>query len=203
MDRKSHWEKVYTDKSPMEVSWYQKEPELSLQLIDDSRIKKDDPVIDIGGGASTLTRCLNRKGYSHLAVLDISARALDWAQKQLGSEADKVEWIESDVTEFSSSHSYVLWHDRAVFHFLTDAGDRKKYVEVLSRTLVDEGQLIIAAFSIGGPTRCSGLDIVQYDAQKLSQELGNGFQLVDERSELHVTPGETEQQFTYYRFVRV
>jgi ubiquinone/menaquinone biosynthesis C-methylase UbiE len=202
MNRKSHWEKVYSDKSPLEVSWYQKAPELSLQLIRDSGIKKDEPLIDVGGGASILVDRLHTEGFNHLAVLDISAKALAWAQKQLGEAAEKVEWFESDVTEFAAPHPFMLWHDRAVFHFLTKAVDRKRYVEVLKRTLAAEGHLIIAAFAIGGPTRCSGLDIVQYDARKLSAELGTEFQLVEECSELHITPGSSEQQFTYFRFVR-
>lgn len=202
MNRKSHWEKIYADKSPTEVSWYQKEPELSLRLIHNSGIARDEPVIDVGGGASLLVNRLSEEGFRHLAVLDISERALAGAREQLGDRASAVEWFDADVTRFVSPHPFMLWHDRAVFHFLTELADRHKYVDVLKRTLVKGGHLIMAAFAIGGPTKCSGLDIVQYDADKLCKELGDEFRLVEECSETHITPGDSKQRFAYFHFIR-
>jgi SAM-dependent methyltransferase len=200
---KAHWDRAYTDRSPVDVSWYQKEPTLSLELIRDSGVPKDAPLIDIGGGASTLVDRLWADGFSRLAVLDISATALAHAQRRIREHAGTIEWYEADVTEFSAPHPFVLWHDRATLHFLVDSEDRRRYMEVLKRSLTDHGHVIIATFAIGGPTRCSGLDIVQYDARKLSRELGDDFRLVAERSEVHITPAKTEQRFSYFHFVRI
>lgn len=201
-DRKDHWENIYKDKSPQEVSWYVTEPVLSMQMIHNSLLALDAPIIDVGGGASVLVDHLCLEGYSCVSVLDISANALAWARSRLGDSAGSVEWYEDDVTCFKPPHQYSLWHDRAVFHFLTDEADRRSYVEVLRRALESRGQVIIAAFAIGGPTQCSGLDIVQYDAEKLQAELGEAFELVEESSELHVTPANKEQEFSYFRFVK-
>ncbi len=202
MDKKAHWEGVYGNKSPLEVSWYQAEPGLSLQLIHRTNLPKGAPMIDIGGGASMLVDRLYEQGHRNLAVLDISAQALDCAKARLGSKANDVDWFEADVTSFIAPRQFNLWHDRAVFHFLTEASDRKKYVATLKRTLRPDGHLIIAAFAIGGPQKCSGLDIVQYDAEKLSAELGEGFSLEEEASEVHITPANREQKFAYFRFIK-
>ena len=202
MNRKAHWDEVYSNKSPLEVSWYQKEPALSLQLIDNTGISTDAAIIDIGGGASTLVDHLNERNYKHLAILDISGNALAYAKERLASAADEIEWFESDITTFQSPHQFDLWHDRAVFHFLTEGNDRKRYVKTLKQTLKPGGHLIMAAFAIGGPSKCSGLDIVQYDAEKLLAELGSDFTLVEEDSEVHVTPTEKAQHFAYFRFMK-
>jgi len=201
-DRKSHWENVYGDKSPLEVSWYQQEPALSLRLIRDTGLSHEAPLIDVGGGASLLVDCLCAEGYEHLGVLDISGRALAHARQRLGEKANNIEWYEEDVTLFRPPHRFALWHDRAVFHFLTDAEDRRKYVDTLKCALNPGGHVIIAAFAIGGPAQCSGLDIVQYDAGKLMAELGEDFELVEEAGELHVTPANREQQFMYFHCIR-
>jgi len=202
MDRKQHWENVYTNKSPLEVSWYQTEPRLSLELIQATGIDKGAPVIDVGGGASVLVDRLLAAGYRDLSVLDISGQALAHARKRLGEQAARVEWLEADITTFIPPHPYHLWHDRAVFHFLTQADDRRRYVDCLQRALVPGGHLILAAFALGGPLKCSNLDIVQYDAMKLSVELGPGFRLIEQRDELHDTPSGKQQKFGYYRFQR-
>ena len=201
-DRKAHWEKVYGQKSPLEVSWYQKEPVLSLELILRSGVARDDSVIDVGGGASTLVDSLISTGFRNISVLDISERALESSKERLGDDARLVEWIESDITEFKSRHDYALWHDRAVFHFLKEKGDRERYIENLRKFLQPGGHLIIAAFAIGGPERCSGLDIVQYDAEKLMTELGDEFELIEETGEVHVTPASKEQKFSYFRIIK-
>lgn len=202
MDRKEHWEQVYRDKSPLEVSWHQEAPTLSLELIHATGICKDAPIIDIGGGASVLVDRLCAEGFSRLAVLDISPAALAKARRRLGEHARTVEWFVTDVTAFSAPHPFAVWHDRATLHFLTDASDRRKYIEVLKRSLTVDGHVIIATFAVGGPTSCSGLDIVQYDAGRLCLELGDEFRLVDERSELHLTPAGGTQEFAYFRFIR-
>lgn len=201
-DRKAHWENIYKDKSALEVSWYQSEPLLSLRLIHNAQLASDAAIIDVGGGASVLIDHLCDEGCSNVAVLDISANALACAKERLGDKAKNVEWFDEDVTSFNPPHPFSLWHDRAVFHFLTDSSDRHSYVEVLNRALISGGHLIIAAFAIGGPEKCSGLDIVQYDAEKLKAELGDGFELLEELTELHLTPSNAEQQFSYFHFVR-
>jgi SAM-dependent methyltransferase len=201
-DRKAHWEGVYQDKSPLEVSWYQQVPSLSLELIQHAGIAADAPVIDVGGGASVLVDALLTAGYRRVAVLDLSAKALAAARERLGAAAAGVEWIEADITAFAPAHPFALWHDRAVFHFLTAAADRAAYRRVLKQTLPVGGHLIIAAFAVGGPTRCSGLEIVQYDAHRLGSELGEEFESVEQRSEVHITPAGKEQAFNYFRFIR-
>lgn len=201
MKRKQHWENVYADKSPLEVSWYQKQPEISLHLIQNASADNNAAIIDVGGGASTLVDHLQANGYKNIAVLDISEAALKHAQQRLGSTSNDIEWIICDITEYRPSHPVDIWHDRAVFHFLTDEIDRKKYIKALKASLAPGGHLIIAAFAIGGPTRCSGLDIVQYDADKMQAELGADFQLIEQHSETHTTPANASQAFTYYKFV--
>jgi SAM-dependent methyltransferase len=198
-DRKKHWEQVYANKSSLEVSWYQDEPRQSLELIHRSGIGKDAPLIDVGGGASLLIDWLLADGYRQLAVLDISGAALAVVRQRLGERAADIEWHEADVTQFSAPHPFSLWHDRAVFHFLTAAEDRRRYVEVLNRTLVSGGHVVIAAFAPGGPTRCSGLEIVQYDAAKLMAELGPDFRLEEQQTETHLTPAGKEQLFWFFR----
>ncbi len=202
-DRKQHWEQVYAGKSPLEVSWFQVKPEISLKLIQNTGIAKDGFIIDVGGGASVLVDNLLRQGHENLAVLDISAGALAAARERLGERAGDVEWFEADVTRFSPPHAYALWHDRAVFHFLTEQADREKYLRSLEKTLPRGGHIIIAAFAIGGPEKCSGLDIVQYDAPGLLDVLGEGFALVEEMQETHVTPAGGAQEFSYFRLVRL
>jgi 2-polyprenyl-3-methyl-5-hydroxy-6-metoxy-1,4-benzoquinol methylase len=197
--RKTHWEQVYQKKSPSDVSWYQTQPSMSLKLIEDTGIEKHQAIIDVGGGASVLVDYLLKAGFSRLAVLDISAQSLQHAKTRLGENASSIEWYESDVTTFQPLQPYELWHDRAVFHFLTNAEDRNRYVQVLKQALVPNGHLIIATFAIGGPKKCSGLEIVQYDAKSLCAELGEKFELLDVQNETHTTPNNAEQKFTYFR----
>ncbi|MDP1587997.1 MAG: class I SAM-dependent methyltransferase [Prosthecobacter sp.] len=203
MNRAEHWNTVYTTKTPDDVSWHQVRPEVSLGLIERSGINKDAGIIDVGGGASTLVDHLLEAGYSRLAVLDISHAALAHSRTRLGAQAQHVEWLVADVTEFVPPCSFALWHDRAVFHFLTDAADRRKYVEALRRTVPPGGQVIIAAFALHGPVKCSGLEVCRHDATSVCTELGAEFELLEQAEETHHTPWETEQAFGYYRFRRI
>ncbi len=202
MDRKKHWDSVYKNKSPLEVSWFQRQPVISLALIGKYSNSSDDSIIDVGGGASTLSDNLLDGGYRNITLLDISTNALSASKKRLGSKSDFVEWVVEDVTCFIPERKFDIWHDRAVFHFLTDKSDRDKYRQVLDASVKAGGHVIIATFEMGGPDKCSGLDIVQYDAAKLDEELGDGFTLVDEKQEKHVTPAGGEQEFGYYVFIK-
>ena len=202
-DKKSHWEDVYQQKSCSDVSWHQEDPSLSLELIRSTHVTSDEPIIDVGGGASVLVDFLYKEGFANLAVLDISAKALSCAKNRLGDIANTIEWYESDITQFEAPHQFSVWHDRAVFHFLTDESDRKRYIKSLTHALRLGGHLIIAAFAIGGPEKCSGLDIVQYDEEKIVAELGEGFELTEVRNEVHITPANKEQKFMYFHFVKM
>jgi 2-polyprenyl-3-methyl-5-hydroxy-6-metoxy-1,4-benzoquinol methylase len=199
MNKKAHWERIYHDRTPCEVSWYQSETELSLKMIQNAGTPKDASIIDVGGGASILVKNLHGAGYGDLTVLDISERGIAYAKDQMGEDADRIHWIEDDIMEFSAPKLYDIWHDRAVFHFLIKKDNRAKYVETLKRTLTPGGTIILASFAVGGPVRCSGIDIVQYDAEKLLGELGSEFTLVEEAVETHLTPGNREQKFSYFR----
>lgn len=202
IDRKVHWQNIYQDKSPLSVSWYQKEPTLSLELIHHTGLPKDEAIIDVGGGASVLVDYLCRDGYTNLSVLDISGNALASTRKRLADLGNNIEWFETDITEFSPPHQFSIWHDRAVFHFLTEKLDRQKYVRNLTQALPPGGHLIIAAFALGGPKKCSGLDIVQYDSSKLMHELGEEFELVEQREEIHITPANKQQKFIYFHIAK-
>jgi SAM-dependent methyltransferase len=202
LDKKEHWDTAHSTRRDRELSWYQQNPALSLSMIRRANIAADTPLIDVGGGASLLVDFLLEDGYQNLTVLDVSSIALHKARLRLGEKASRVEWIEQDITSFEAHRKYGLWHDRALFHFLTLKEERRKYIQALRKSLQAGGQAIIASFAIGGPTRCSGLDIVQYDAAKLGRELGSGFTLLEQDQMLHMTPANKEQLFGFYRFIR-
>lgn len=202
-EAKEHWEQVYRTKATNDVSWYQARPEVSLKLIEACGVGKDQAIVDVGGGASVLVDFLLGAGFTRLAVLDISGAALEHARQRLGARAGQVEWVEADVTRFDPARRFDLWHDRAVFHFLTDKADRERYVEALKRSLSAEGRVIIATFALDGPSRCSGLEVARYDARLICAELGSEFKLVEEVGDIHLTPWSTEQRFGYFRFRRV
>ena len=199
-DRKRHWDQVYRSKSAVETSWYQEKPATSLAMIRNVEAGFDQGLIDVGGGASLLVDHLLRAGYRDLTVLDLSAASLEQAQRRLGRDAERVRWVVADITEYSPDRRFAVWHDRAAFHFLTDLDDRRRYVETLRSALMPGGQAIIAAFAPDGPERCSGLDIVRYDADALGTVLGRSFRLLEERRERHLTPQGREQRFGFYRF---
>ncbi len=202
MNRKEHWNHVYKTKAHDDVSWYQSRLAASLNLIKACGVDKQEGIIDVGSGASVLVDFLLDAGFTRLALLDISAAALAHAKERLGARAGDVEWFETDVTRFASPHCFNLWHDRAVFHFLTEKADRQKYVQTLKRTLTPGGHVIIATFAIDGPLKCSGLQVARYDASAIANELGEGFRLVEQVDETHKTPWGTEQKFSYFRFAR-
>ena len=183
------------------MSWFQEEPTLSLLLIMDAGISHDEKIIDVGGGASRLVDALCEDGYRHIGVLDLSEKALSFAMERLAKKACDVDWYVQDVTCFEPPQRFSLWHDRAVFHFLTEKGDRKKYIDVLRRALNPGGHVIIMAFALDGPKKCSGLDIVQYDAEKIQAELGDDFELIENGYEVHKTPSGKHQKFAYFHFV--
>lgn len=197
---KQHWENVYREKSPLEVSWYQKEPVLSLSLIANADLAPDAAIIDVGGGSSVLVDRLCDAAYTNISILDISGNALEHVKTRLKNKAGRVHWHEQDITCFKPSRRFALWHDRAVFHFLTDPRDRERYVDVLRQALEPSGHIIIMTFAIDGPSKCSGLDIVQYDWEKLSSELGPGFKLIETGHEVHDTPAGGQQKFAYFHF---
>jgi 2-polyprenyl-3-methyl-5-hydroxy-6-metoxy-1,4-benzoquinol methylase len=198
---RSHWDNVYQTKGEDDLSWTQPTPSTSLSLIKSLAPERQSSIIDVGGGTSLLAACLLDEGYSSAAVLDISAVALAQAKIRLGSRAERIEWIEASVTEFYPSRTFDVWHDRAVFHFLTSPDDRRSYVGALTQA-VPSGHAIISTFSMRGPEKCSGLEIVRYDEEKISREIGASFSLQKSFEETHVTPWGAEQQFAYFVFGR-
>ena len=197
-ESKKHWERVYQTKQPTEVSWYRPHLDISLQLIGEAVANRDANIIDVGAGESTLVDDLLARGYRNLYALDLSETALDVAKARLGANASRVNWLRGDVRTFPFlSEQYDLWHDRAVFHFLTDPVDRAAYVRQVARTVKSGGHVIVATFGPEGPTQCSGLEVMRYGPEALHDEFGSNFRLVKHRSELHQTPTGTTQQFTY------
>ena len=200
--RKAHWDQIYRDKAPEQLSWRQDRPELSLEMIQACGLGTGARVLDVGGGAARLVDCLLDAGYRQLSVLDISPVALEHARIRLGARALSVEWIEADATGFDLDHEVDIWHDRAVFHFLTEPADRAAYLSQLDRYLSPQGQVFIATFALDGPERCSNLPVARYSAETLAQTLGAKFRLVESRAERHLTPRGVEQPFLYHRFCR-
>ena len=201
--RRRHWESVWSRKSTPEMGWYQDDPEPSLGLILAALPERRGAIVDVGGGDSLLIEHLQAAGLRDLTVLDVSAAALARAQRRLGARAAEVEWIEADVSAFRPRRAYDLWHDRAVFHFLTEADDRAAYRRALGAALAEGGQAVISTFSLAGPARCSGLDVVRYSADTLTAELGPELALIDVVESIHRTPGGSEQAFVTCRFERV
>jgi trans-aconitate methyltransferase len=201
-DRSTHWDNVYATKGEAEVSWFQDSPAISLEMIRAANPDHDAAIIDIGGGASRLVDALLQDGYRDVAVLDLSANALDAAKKRIGAAASPVDWIIADATTWQPAKTYDVWHDRAAFHFLTDPRDRTAYVERLRSAVARAGQVIIATFAPDGPEKCSGLPVQRHDSASLAAELEPGFELVETRSELHHTPWQSTQAFQFSRFRR-
>jgi 2-polyprenyl-3-methyl-5-hydroxy-6-metoxy-1,4-benzoquinol methylase len=195
---KSHWENIYSTKQLQEVSWYQPTPATSLALIEMLNLSADAKIIDIGGGDSLLVDNLLAHGFENISVLDISKRALERAQRRIGQDnAAKVNWIEADVSSFDPEGFYDVWHDRAVFHFLTDTAAVAHYVKIASEHIKKGGYLIIATFAEDGPLKCSGLHIQQYSEESLVSVFAENFEALKIFKEMHKTPSGTEQSFVF------
>jgi SAM-dependent methyltransferase len=203
MDRTSHWQRVYTTKAEDDVSWFEASPSLSLQMMEAAGLTAETCVLDVGGGDSKLVDALVARGLRCLAILDISAAALARARVRLGPAGGVPTWIVADVTTDWSFEPVDIWHDRAVFHFLTDEKDRARYREHLRTGLKPGGTAIIATFALDGPEKCSGLTVARYSPETLAAELGQDFQLVSSSNHAHRTPSGATQSFQYSRFTRV
>ncbi|PWU47909.1 SAM-dependent methyltransferase [Micromonospora globispora] len=191
-----HWTSIYEQKRTTEVSWFQPQPTLSLELLTAANAGADDAILDVGAGASVLVDHLLERGFRDVSVLDISAPALHVAQQRLGKNASKVAWIVADLLTWKPERRYKIWHDRAVFHFLTTAEDRARYLDILRAALDPDGYVIIATFAADGPTSCSGLPVARYSPQQLAEQFPR-FTVVRAQREDHRTPGEVIQPFTW------
>jgi len=201
--RQAHWDAVYTARPEEALSWFEPEPAPSLALIAACNLCPHAKILDVGGGASRLVDALLDRGFDDLTVLDLSPAALARSQARLGDRARQVQWIAGDITTFAPTARYALWHDRAVFHFLTAAVDRAAYVDVLQRAVAPGGSVIVGTFAPDGPARCSGLDVARYDAPGIAAALGPSFALVESQTHDHPTPAGRVQRFTFARLVRV
>ena len=202
-NRQAHWQQVYKEKGEYQVSWFQDQPAISLELIEAVGAKPSLAIIDIGGGASRLMDALVDRGYGDLSVLDLSESATSIAKARLADRAAQVKWIVADVTQWKPTRAYDLWHDRAAFHFLTRASDRDAYIDRLITAVPSGGHAIIGTFAVDGPERCSGLPVVRYDAARLSAEFTPAFALLDTRRDDHKTPWGAIQHFQFSVFRRV
>jgi SAM-dependent methyltransferase len=200
MQNKEHWEGFYQQQTGSEASWYQDYPQLSLLFIESAGVPSDQPILDVGGGTSPLVDNLLLKGYEKLAVLDISEAAIAHSRRRLGLQANQIEWHVGDVRSFKSPYRFALWHDRAVFHFLTEEADRQAYIDVLKSTLEPDGHVVFATFAPHGPDQCTGLPVVRYDADMLEEVLGDDFKLIESWPEEHITPSGSVQPFIYSLF---
>ena len=198
MNAQEHWEHIYSTKAPDQVSWYCPHLNASLELIERTSVSRNAAIIDVGGGESTLVDDLLAQGYENLTVLDISQAAIDGCRKRVEKDAERVHWLTADITKVELEPcQFDVWHDRAVFHFLTAPNDRVAYVRQVTRSVRLGGHVIVGTFGPEGPTRCSGLDVVRYDADSLHHEFGSRFRLLESSKLLHRTPFGTSQQFLY------
>ena len=201
MSQKDHWEKVYSTKPTEKLGWYARHLQTSLSWIKGLFLAIDAPIIDVGGGASTLVEDLLNAGFQAITVLDISEKALASVKARLAEKAEMVTWMGADITSVDlPKHYYELWHDRAVFHFLTGFEQQRKYRDNLLRALKPGGSLILGTFAPEAPPRCSGLPVQRYSPEQLENTLGEGFELKHHRKELHITPGGVEQMYLYCHF---
>jgi SAM-dependent methyltransferase len=200
MNKKEHWDSIYLSKSDEDLSWTQLEPLMSLKLIGEAR--SSGRVIDVGGGNSVLAERLLDRGYT-VTVLDISEAALERARKRLGAKASQIHWIAADISSEPNLETFDVWHDRAVFHFLTAPGDRAAYQKLLLQTLPAGAHAVIGSFALDGPQKCSGLEVQRYDGPMFAAELGSQFSLLKTESEIHITPWGKQQSFQFSLFKRV
>lgn len=200
LDRKKHWENVFATKTETEVSWFQTYPKTSVEFLELFNLPLDANIIDIGGGDSHFVDALLDKGYKNISVLDISANAIERAKKRLGSKGENISWIVSDITKFVPTVKFDFWHDRAAFHFLTDADDVNKYVSIAENSINTNGYLILGTFSENGPQKCSGLEIQQYNEASMLARFGVAFNKIKCITEDHITPFNTVQNFLFCSF---
>ena len=199
-NNKSHWENVFATKNPNEVSWTQKYPKTAMNYLEGLQLPKTAHIIDIGGGDSNFVDALLQNGYENIWVLDISEFALEKAKKRLRDKAEKVHWIVSDITEFSTEIKFDFWHDRAVFHFLTEQESIDKYIAILNNAMADNGNFLLGTFSENGPLKCSGLEIKQYSENLMRQTFNQDFETIKCFTENHTTPFNTVQNFQFCGF---
>jgi SAM-dependent methyltransferase len=200
---KEHWQSIYSNKKPNELSWFQELPMASLNLIKEINLSHEKSIIDIGAGTSTLVDKLFSEGFKDLTVIDISEKALDYVKERLGDQAKDINWIVADITEYQFQRQYNLWHDRAVFHFLTNSNAREKYKQNLEHALAKDDYAIISTFALDGPSKCSGIEVERYDAKKLQAELADSFSLIKTLEENHSTPWAAQQKFIYCLFQKL
>lgn len=198
--REGHWARVYGEKAPDRVSWYQAEQEPSLQALDRLGVGPASSIIDVGGGASNLVDALLERGWNDLTVLDIAASALEAAKARLGPRAERVDWVAADILDWRPKRKFDVWHDRAVFHFLIEPKQRQAYRAKLLEGLAQGGLLIMATFALDGPEKCSGLPVQRYDPESLARELGPRLKLVESWKEEHITPWKSVQAFNWCAF---
>lgn len=202
-NKKSHWENVFATKNPNEVSWTQKYPKTAMNYLEELNLSKTANIIDIGGGDSNLVDALLEKGYENIWVLDISELALERAKKRLGKNADLIHWVVSDITEFKPEVKFNFWHDRAVFHFLTDEDSINKYLAIIKEAINTEGNFLLGTFSENGPLKCSGLEIKQYSENSMKETFKNNFETLKCFKENHKTPFDTLQNFQFCGFKKI
>lgn len=203
MSQKDHWEKIYSSKLSEKPGWYKLHLQTSLTWIKELSLGADAPIIDVGGGTSTLVDDLLDAGCRSITVLDISEKALSSAKARLGKKAELVTWLNADITSVAlPAHQYELWHDRAAFHFLTELDQQRKYRDKLLKALKPGGHLIIGTFAPEAPPKCSGLPVQRYSQEQLGNTLGGEFELVRHQKEQHITPGGVEQMYLYCHFLK-
>ena len=198
---KLHWEKIYDEKNEDEVSWFQKETNESIKMIQSAGIE-NPKIIDVGSGRSKLLKNLIEIGYNHLTYLDISESALEKSKEFLGEQSKKVRWISKDVLSFKTDEKFDIWHDRAVFHFLNEENLIRKYIEIVEKNISENGHLIIGTFSENGPLKCSGLDVKRYSEKVIEKIFNRSFKLIDSFYYDHVTPFNTTQNFLFSHFIK-
>lgn len=203
MNNQQHWEKVYNSKQLTEVSWYQPTPSVSLDFFNELALPASASIIDIGGGDSLLTDQLLEKGFSDITVLDISATAINRAQKRLGEKAKKVKWIVTDIVDFVPERTYDCWHDRAAFHFLTTTEQINSYLSIAQKAITTSGKIIIGTFSETGPEKCSGLPVKQYSEATLVMLIKKWFEKIKCIHAEHLTPFNTIQNFLFCSFKKI
>ena len=202
MSKKEHWDNIYSTKSLEEVSWYQPIPKISLDFILSLDLAKDSPIIDVGGGDSFLVDSLLNEGYTDLTVLDISKVAIERAKIRLAKNANKINWIVSDIINFFPERKYSIWHDRAVFHFLRKEKEINFYLKSLNSGTATDGRLVLGTFAENGPTRCCALDVKRYSFNDLERKIGDKFHIEKMINSIHQTPFKTEQSFNFVQAIK-